>query len=400
MRVHGDPRRVLRFVEDHFDVLSQLYREQLRTDVIGGEVFHELVRHGGTTFLKRLLDYGIVKEASDDYRLSDEVAGFLGFLVQEFRPLLPEQLQRYRTSIEGLFDKLSRGKVADDRRIEHIRQLYTEVQQFLDQIANNTASLLSRTQRLKANHERLPYAERLREARLLIEEYIEPLNRIVDLRNANSLASLLADIGRRINRYRMEDHSARITEWYEQLDGLLRRVNEDLLREADIIRRELSPLLERIQRDSEVMNGWLTFLERPFRHPIPQIGARHRLRVFGRQTDADLRLFLERFSTRREIEPIVLDRAVPIIPLRPFQRRRYRELLLAALPLDDFFGWCEPLLEEVEVGGRERQLLKITSLLYEEDASLNLSYTSGRRQLRLPHCTYNVPVLSVYTSPA
>ncbi len=321
--------------------------------------------------------------------------GYLGFLTQEFKPLLPEQLRRYHASIQDIYDRLIRGKeLAPDQRILRLGHLYDEVRSFLDKIVTNTGSLLQRTQELKMNREQQRYAERVREARILIEEYIDPLNSIVDLGDANSTASLLGQIAHGINRDRFGNHPPSVLDAYEQLDQLLRQVNGLLQREANIIRRELTPLLERIKRESEIMNGWLLFLERPLLHAVPEIGHRQRTSLFGDQTGADLRMYVEQFMGDRPRVSITLTPAAALIH-PPFQPHLYRQRLEAALPLDDFFGWCEGQLTEVVEERREHHLLKLISLLFGDRSKYALHYGDQRRYFHVGASRYTVPTISV-----
>ncbi len=395
MILKAEPKTIMSFMESRFDVLHQLYRIQLAENLIPAAVFTEITRHEGDTVTRRLFDFRIIREAGSDYRITEEIMAYLGFLTQEFKPLLPEQLRRYHTSIEDIYDRLMGGKtLSSEQRILRLGHLYDEVRSFLDKISANTVSLLQRTQELKVNRDQRQYAERVREARILIEEYIDPLNSIVDLNDANSIAALLGMVGRGINRDRFASYPPSGLDAYEQLDQLLRQVNGVLQREANVIRRELTPLLERIKRESEVMNGWLTFLERPFLHPVPEIGHRHRVSLFGDQTGADLKMYVEQFMGERPRSSITL-KADPAVFKPIFQPHVYRQRLESSLPVTDFFGWCEQQLTDVAVEHREHYLLKLTSLLFGEQSSYVLHYGAHRRPLQLGGSRYTVPTLSV-----
>ncbi len=394
MNPYADPITIMRFMQEHFALLRQLYRVQLADGLISATIFDEATYHLTPAVRQRLIDHQLLRTVGDDYRLTEEVAGFLGFLIKEFRPLLPEQLQRYHRSIEEVYRKVIVPDLTDSKRILRLRHLYDEVQRFLDQIENNTATLLRRTQRLKADRDGQSYAHRLREARLLIEEYIEPINGIIDLNNTESIASLLVEVGRRINRDSMRSHAPAVLDWYGQTNLLLRTVNGFLQRQSDVIRRELTPLLERMQRESEIMSGWLTYMDRPFRIAPPRVGHRHRLEEFGRQTEADLTLFLEGLRPADPVMEIDLNRPAASVR-RPFDRGRYRARLEAALPLSDFFGWCGAVLQEEPADRSEYLLLRLTDLVFGGQSAYRVSFGSQRRQLTLADCTYDLPVVTV-----
>lgn len=396
MILKAEPRTVMRFVEDNFEALSQLYRVQLKHNIIATESFEEITRHKGDIVTRRLSAFKIVRPVGDDYRLTEEVGAYLGFLMQEFKPLLPEQLRRYHSSIQDMYELLIiRRDMDDNTRSLRLEHLYNEVHSFLDNVTNNTYTLLKRSQQLKVNRNQISYAERVKEARSLIEHYIDPLNQIVNLNDANSIASLLQSISTEINLDRMADHPPSVIERYEQLDNLLRQVNSRLQREGDIIRRELTPLIERIKRESEVLGGWLVFLDRPLLRTVPDFGSRHPLTIFGDQTEADLRMYVEQFLNTRQAAQITLSAEVvePETPL--LDRRLYRQRLNAALPIDDFFDWCLQAIAAHPPERQERDLFELTSLLFSTDEGYELTFSGQRRRITLHQQHYILPLLTV-----
>ncbi len=401
MILRAEPRTIMRFVEDNYEVLTRLYRIQLKENLISRETFELVTQHKGEVVTRRLFSFRIVQELGDDYRLAEAVGEYLGFLMQEFKPLLPEQLQRYHTSIRDLFDLMhQRKEQADSIRILRLEHLYNEVLSFLDNVTNNTYSLLKQSQRLKVNRKQLSYSERLLEARRLIEQYIDPLTNIVNLGDANSLASLLQEIGRAINLERMAAHSPAVLDRYEQLDQLLRQVNRRLQQEGDVIRRELLPLIERIKRESEVLGGWLIFLERPLLVVVPDMGKRQAITVFHDQTGADLRMYVEQFARANQRRRIRLSAEAALPTVSIFNRRAYRQRLEQALPLEDFFGWCQSQLVEAPGGEREHLLIELTSLLFSDD-HYYLDFELPATPVRVSEVIYHLPQVRVRkkTSP-
>lgn len=396
MILKAEPRTIMRFVEDNYEALSQLYRVQLKNNLIAAADFEELTRHKGDIVRRRLSAFKIVRLIGDDYRLAEEVGAYLGFLMQEFKPLLPEQLRRYHTSIQDMYDLLKIRQNMDDKtrclRLEH---LYNEVHSFLDNVTNNTFTLLKRSQKLKVNRQQIGYAERVKEARSLIEHYIDPLNQIVNLNDEHSIASLLQNISREINLDRMSDYPPSVIERYEQLDNLLRQVNSRLQREGDIIRRELTPLIERIKRESEVLGGWLVFLDRPLLRIVPDFGSRHPITVFGNQTEADLRMYMEQFKHTRQSAAIELSSETALPQVQLLDRRIYREKLNDAMPIDDFFDWCIRVIETHEPARQERDLFELTSLLFSTNDNYELTFHGEQQSVELNQHQYILPLLSV-----
>lgn len=401
MILRAEPRTIMRFIEDNFEALSQLYRIQLKKNLIPAESFEEVTRHKGDIVTRRLSAFKILRPVGDDYRLAEEVGAYLGFLMQEFKPLLPEQLRRYHTSIQDVYELLIiRRDLEDKTRSLRLEHLYNEVQSFLDNVTNNTYTLLKRSQHLKVNRQQMTYSERVKEARLLIEQYIDPLNQIVNLNDANSIASLLQTIGKEINLDRMANYPPSVIERYEQLDNLLRQVNIRLQRESDVIRRELTPLIERIKRESEVLGGWLVFLERPLLLTVPDFAKRNPQNIFGNQTSADLKIYMEQFWQHREAAKIKLS-AGPVVQETPLlDRQLYRQRLKKALPIKDFFTWCLKAIADHPADRQERDLFELTSLLFSSEEQYELVFSGERQRVQLNEQYYMLPLLQVMIKPA
>ncbi len=400
MILRAEPRAVMRFIEDNFEALSQLYRIQLKKNVIPAESFDEVTRHKGDIVTRRLSAFKILRPVGDDYRLAEEVGAYLGFLMQEFKPLLPEQLRRYHTSIQDVYELLTmRPDLEDKTRSLRLEHLYNEVQSFLDNVTNNTYTLLKRSQRLKVNRQQMTYSERVKEARMLIEQYIDPLNQIVNLNDANSIASLLQNIGRDINLDRMANYPPSVIERYEQLDNLLRQVNARLQRESDVIRRELTPLIERIKRESEVLGGWLVFLERPLLLTVPDFAKRNPQNIFGDQTAADLKIYMEQFRLLRQASRIKLSEG-PVVQETPLlDRQLYRKRLKAALPISDFFTWCLKAIADHPAERQESDLFELTSLLFSSEEQYELVFSGQRQRVQLNQQHYILPLFQVMIKP-
>ena len=149
----ADPDKVLRFIEENFGLFQQLYRAQLDDNVVAGQAFDEIVRGSGDITVRRMFDYKLLIPQYNDYRLSEPLRQFMAFLLSEFKPLLPEELDKYRISLEELLDRIGgAGKYHSPVLLrERLDALYDEIQRFLDNVESNTGQLLRATQELKTN---------------------------------------------------------------------------------------------------------------------------------------------------------------------------------------------------------------------------------------------------------
>jgi len=393
----AEPDKVLRFLEDNFDLLRELYRLQLEHNVISREQFEAATATRAGVVAKRLMDYKLINQQSNGLRLNEPVRAFMGFLLNEFKPLLPEELKKYHLGFSGLFDRI-RESVEGDILIlaERLDAIYLEVQQFLENIESNTSQLLKASQHLKANKSDYAYSERIRRARHMIEYYIEPLNRILDVQEEGSIANLLNQVSRFVNIQRFDHPHAGIRTRFDRLHELLRNVDRQILRQSHIITRELLPLIERLQTESEILTGWLHFLERPLLNAVPAMPARRKFIITGSNVEASLKLFLQQFE-RRPKEIILKEEETEAVNKQRvyFNRRRYERQLNEALPLDDYFSWCLRSMEEYEQAPDTERFLKISSLLFENGEQFELDFTEQRIEMEIDGLLFDLPVIAV-----
>ncbi len=398
MILKADPDKVLRFIVENFELVRSLYLAQLEGNVISREQFNALTKHTGDISINRLFEYKLLTEQYDDIRLNEPVRAFLAFLISEFKPLLPSELEKYRTSFSELFTAVQEipEEGAQPILLEQLEALYDEVQRFLENVENNTGQLLRETQHLKANKDKMEYGERIRRARHLIEYYIAPLNSILDLQHSESIASLLGQISAYANRERLVHGYQLARDRFGQLHELLRGGNERILRQSRILSRELLPLIERLQTESEILSGWLFFLERPFRHDVPSFTTRSYRNFFGSSMGANVALFMEQFVQRAEAV-ILQEEEIAAVDRHEvlFDRQLYVESLQKQLPVDDFFGWCRERLYQNEQLPSTERFLKICSIVFEDSERYEAEFTGRRIEIELEDFVFQVPEVKV-----
>ena len=143
------------------------------------------------------------------------------------------------------------------------------------------------------------------------------------------------------------------------------------------------------------MNGWLTFLERPLLHPVPRspTATTCTSSVTRRGPTYACTWSNSWGSGRGSAISLTAATSVPTHP--PFQTHLHRRRLEAALPLPDFFGWCEEELSRVGEERREYHLLKLISLLFGDQSRYQLRYGEHRRTVSVGGSRYTVPTISV-----
>ena len=397
MILKAAPDRVLRFLEDNFELFRQLYRVQLEHSFISKTVFERLTQDKADVIVKRTLDYKLLVPQSGGFRFNEPVRGFLALLLNEFKPLLPEELAKYQSAFRSLFERIQEYRDGDILILaERLDAFYQELLQFLENVESNTSQLLRNSQYLKANKGEMTYSERVRQARHLIEHYIEPLNRILDVKRKDSIANLLNGISAYLNVERFNHPHSGIRQRLERLHELLRDAERKILRQSHVVTRELLPLIERLQTESEILSGWLYFLERPFLHEVPDMPARRLFSLTGSSIGVGLELFLQQFEHRPE-DIVLRESETEAIDSQQvyFNRQYYQQALEESLPLPNYFAWCYERMQEHEAVPSRERFLKIGSLLFEESEQYEAVFTGGRLRLQVEGVIYDLPVMEI-----
>ena len=397
MILKAEPDKALRFLEDNFELYRTLSRLQLEHSIISRDLFEETTADKADVIVKRMLDYKLVVSQPNGFRVNEPVRGFLAFLLNEFKPLLPEELTKYRQAFLELFKRIQAFR-NDDILIlaERLDAFYQELQEFLENVESNTSQLLRNSQYLKANKGEIPYSERVRRARHLISYYIEPLNRILDVQQKNAITNLLTQVSAYVNIERFNHPHSGIRQRFERLHELIRNAEGRILRQSHVVTRELLPLIERLQTESEILSGWLYFLERPFLHEVPVMPARRLFTLTGSNIGVGLELFLQQFERRPADIVLTEDEMKPVNTRQVyFNRRQYEQALIDAAPVDDYFKWCYEMMQVHEAMPSTERFLKIGSLLFEEADSFDAEFEGGRIQLQIESTIFDLPIMKV-----
>jgi hypothetical protein len=171
----------------HYDLLKDLFDIQVNNHVITKEALNICIDDYDKNIQTQLTEYQILVEQNDDFAFNEPYLILFEFIHQQFKPLLPEEIEQFGQSIRTLFLKIKEG-INDDKNIllERIEALSNQIKKFTNAIVNNTKSLLTESKELKANNKRIDYQEKIHKARYLIENFISPLNTILDVNHVKS----------------------------------------------------------------------------------------------------------------------------------------------------------------------------------------------------------------------
>jgi hypothetical protein len=394
--IKAEPRTILSFLHANFDVVKDLFSYQIADGLITKEVYDMLIQKHGHTMNIRLREYRVIRSLGSDYEMRDVYFKLMEFLMFEFKPLLPETIEKYKGSISELFLKIRKYENQDrDILQERIKNLSHQVREFVDLVERNTFRLLAETRELKSNIDRIEYREKVQKASFWIEYYILPLNRILDVKHSESVTSTVLDVSEYANRRRLDFQDETIRMEFEKLYGQLIQTNTDLLRQSKVLVNELLPLLERIRTESLILTGWIEFLRNPYKMDTPPLLKGSRTMVYAKDMLYKVREFFEQFSVN---DYVTLEDGVVDFDKWIFDRDLFKGNLTKSLPVNDFFSWCYKELQKDFQDIETDKFFALCGLLF--DGDLQIEFPKKAERVTLTTTTSSISLPKIKVEPA
>ena len=391
--IKAEPRTILNFLHANFDVVKDLFSYQIADGLITKEVYDMLIQKHGHTMNIRLREYRVIRSLGSDYEMRDVYFKLMEFLLFEFKPLLPETIEKYKSSISELFLKIRKYENQDrDILQERIKNLSHQVREFVDLVERNTFRLLAETRELKSNIDRIEYREKVQKASFWIEYYILPLNRILDVKHSESVTSTVLDVSEYANRRRLDFQDETIRMEFEKLYSQLIQTNSDLLKQSKVLVNELLPLLERIRTESLILTGWIEFLRNPYRMDTPPLLKGSRTMVYAKDMLYKVREFFEQFSVN---DYVTLEDGVVDFDKWIFDRDLFKGNLTKSLPVNDFFSWCYKELQKDFQDIETDKFFALCGLLFDGDLQIEFPKKSERVTLTTTTSKISLPKIKV-----
>lgn len=389
-----EPRTILNFLSTYFDIIKDLFDIQMKDGIVKKEILNEIMKEHEHEILSKLIEYKFFKKIGEDYEIRPVYFKLFEFILSEFKPLLPETIEKYEHSIGNLFKKIKEG-ISKDRNIllQRIADLNNEVRDFTEAVEKNTIRLIAETKELKSNVDKIDYREKVRKASFWIDYYITPLNTILDVTHSQSITNRLLDISQYVNvrRLNFEDETAR--QQFEKLYSFLVQTNDDLLRQSKILTNELLPLIERIRSESMILTGWIEFLKNPNKSETPFVPKSLRAYPYS---DAMYFNALEYVTEYMQITDIYLDE--PDLKASDkwiFNKEFYRDKLIQELPMPNFFEWAGKTLKGEYKEVETEKFFSLSTLLFEDDIELEFDPKADRQVIRTSEMNLRVPKIKI-----
>ncbi len=389
----AEPRTILRFLLEYFDIINELYETQSKEGVITYEWLNQITAKHNSDIKSQLLDYKIIAEVNDNFEIRTVYYNLIEFILSEFKPLLPETIEKYHVSIAELFRKIKENLNGDKVILnQRLTELANEIRTFYEMVEKNTISLLNETRELKANVKKIDYREKIVRASRWIDEYILPLNKILDINHSTSIANKLYDISEFSNKYRLnfDEENSRVL--FEKLYFQLIQVNDNLLRQSKILTNELLPLIERIRTESIILTGWITFLKNPYKQKVPRIFESKRTYIYSKNTFFNAAEFFEQFKNDTDI---YFEDEINTDEKWIFDKEHYTNKLKSNLPVDDFFKWCNKTLKEEYKKVEIEKFFALTTLAFDDDIERDFGKKPEFDKIKINDLTLTFPKITI-----
>ena len=387
-----EPKTILQFLATHFDLLRQLFDIQVKNEIILKSQVSDALKEFGSDIENQLFEHKLLVEQNDDYVINEPYFVLFEFVLQQFKPLLPEEIEKFGQSIRTLFLNIKEG-INQDKNIllDRIEALSNEIKKFSNAVTNNTISLLNESRELKANTRKIEYQEKVQKARYLIDYYIIPLNTILDINHSQSIYNELLSISQFSNNKRFDYTDESIRRQFEKLYNLLRQVVKDISKQSSILSNELLPLIDRIRTESEYLQGFHLYLTNGNCYKgikPPEVFNTTRDNLYNQFIYENTKEYFDQFKNE---EDVFIEEETEIVEQWIFNKSEYKSQLNSKLPVEDFFTWCKTSLENENKSFDFDNYFMVTSLIFEEEYEVqqdkenrNISFKTEQGELIMP----------------
>ncbi|UOY04965.1 hypothetical protein L0P88_13495 [Muricauda sp. SCSIO 64092] len=392
----SEPKTILQFLATHFDLLRQLFDIQTKGEVILKSQVSDALKEFGSDVEQQLFDHKLLVQQNDDYVINEPYFVLFEFILQQFKPLLPEEIEKFGQSIRALFLNIKDGLKKDrNLLLDRIEALSSEIKKFRNAVTNNTISLLNESRELKANTQKIEYQEKIQKARYLIENYIVPLNTILDVNHTQSIYNELVAVSRFSNSRRFDYSDESIRRQFEKQYDLLRQVLHDIGRQSMVLSNELLPLLDRIRTASEYLQGFHRYLSNMNCYKEikpPKLLHITRDTLYSPFINENTEEYFEQFKNE---EDVFIEEETWDIEPWIFDENEYKSRLGSALPIADFFTWCKEALENDKKDFDIDSYFMVASLVFEEEYEVEQDKVDRNITLKTKQGVFIMPKLKI-----
>ncbi|HEY4539722.1 MAG TPA: hypothetical protein VIG94_06905 [Faecalibacter sp.] len=388
--IKAEPKSILRFLHQHYDFLKELFDVQCNEGFISMEIFQRKLEAYDVMIEHQLQDFAILIDQNGVYYWNETYYQLFEFIHQEFKPLLPEEIESYYQLLSGILIKL-KGFSHQDKNLtlNQIDALKKQLLKFRNTLQNNTKSLLAETQKIKANLANLTYHEKIKSASFLIDHYIVPLNQMLDVQHSQSIYQLFLSISKYSNLRRLDYSHESLRNEFEKLYHLTSELIKDLAHESKIITNELIPFLERIKTESEYLKGFYMYLNQGNCYKSiqpPFLPKKWNNIVYNPSIYEETKEYFDQFV---EEEDLFIQEETSPTKHWFFNKENFLLKLQSELPILNFFEWCLEKIAQEKADFTLDDYFLLTGLMYEN--TLEIEHIEGDVQIFINEIELKVP---------
>lgn len=394
---------ILKFLQNHYEFVQDAFNYSKPDFIIDTNILEKLIEEYNISndpkiSVTKLIDVKFCRQLpTKDFKINRSYADFLQFLFDDFTLDLPQTLkERYKTIFE-LFTALKTEPKAS-KTIVLIQNIINIIDVFLNDIHRQTQRLLSDTESLKVNaDEYSDLSKRLEKAVFWIDEYIEPLNKILEKGHPESFYSALVEIQKYTSEKRYIADSFKLKREYEKLYGSVVYARIELDQNLQKLTKELRPLLDRIKSDSIILSGFYHFVENidyPENYivPIPSSIKKTRGSAIFKEFHSEAEFFVDQFNYKTS--DVYYEEQVEELEWLP-DSTYFKKQLLKEDKVDNFYLWCYDALKMHTNEITLSKYFALTNLLLEEDLVAEYS-ADDRIIIDLKDASIKIPKVKVY----
>lgn len=396
-------KHILKFLQNHYEFVQDVFDYSKPDFIIETDILEKLIEEYNISSetkisVTKLLEFKLCRQLpTKDYKINKSYADFLQFLFEDFTLNLPQTLkERYRTIFE-LFSAL-KTESKTPKITALIQNIINVIDVFLNDIHRQTQRLLHDTESLKVNAEEYSdLSKRLEKAVFWIDEYIEPLNNILDKTHPESFYAALVDIQKYSSEKQYITETFKSKRDYRRLYGSVVYARAELDQNLQRLTRELKPLLKRIESDSLILSGFYHFVENvdyPENYvvPIPSPVRKTKGNVIFKEFPSEAEFFVDQFNYKTFDQ--YYEEQVEELEWLP-DSTYFKEQLKKEEKVENFYLWCFDTLKKHTNEITLSKYFTLTNLLLEED--LVADYKADERiTIDLKDASIKIPKVEVY----
>jgi hypothetical protein len=384
-----DPKKILRFLEEYFDEIKTIYKINKQNGVILKEEC-ETIFNNSSVLIDNLIEYEIIEQRVDDtFTLNDTYSGFISFLLDDFSLDMPEQIEKYYKSLDSLYRKL---KVSSNKNeiIKTIEALNNEINKFENQLRKNITKLIKETKYIKANNQKLDYPKKLQKASQLTTTYIEPLNIILQ-NHSESILYIIDNIIDESSKQRFSNNDENLKKIYTKLYNTYYQTKKEILNQNRLLINEVIPLLDRIKSGSDILTGFINFLNNNTAYNVPVFLDKQRDKTYSTNAEYEAQNIWEGYIGINE--DVIISKTLPLENIWIYDKQKYKNKMLKSLPIENVYIWIyEELRDELDMI-QSKNFLDLSKLIFDKD--IELEYTNQRIDIDLADKIINVPTIKI-----